>query len=131
MTDARKSRLPGLQRSGFAIAFHLSHDVAMGAADLGGRDAIFCKRRGLADEIIPRGVLNGGGNILVAAGCNLRANHVAHGFAQCDSIAVHAGTLGRAFAARKRFVFPFAVSIFSNDWKMSAAKFPTIGNPET
>ena len=128
MTGAQKSRLPEFQFAGFAFAPYLPDDATVGAADFGGRHAVFFEGRRLADEIIPRGVLNGGGNILVAAGRDLRANHVADGFAQCDSVAVHVRTLGRGHFARKRFVFPFWFFKVSNHWKFTDCKLPMTGN---
>ena len=101
MTGAQKSRLPRLQFAGFSLAPNLAQNAAVRAVNLRRRHAVFFKGRRMADEIIPGGVLNRGGNILVSSRCDLRADHVAEGFAQCDSVTYHGTTLFCAHNARK------------------------------
>ena len=89
MTGAQKSRLPRLQFAGFSLAPHLAQNAAVRTVNFLRRDAVFFKGRGMADEIIPGRVLNRGGNVRVASGRDLRANHFADGFAQCYSMTYH------------------------------------------
>jgi hypothetical protein len=108
----RKSRFPGFQSSGLAITANSSQIARRGLFHFRRIHAIFFEERGSSDKIMPGGVLNGGGKILVTTAFYLRSQGFADRRRKSYMMTIHTTTLWHNVAqkARCRLRYP-------NQWR--------------